>query len=302
MIRVTQIGEFIRHRSGPTQEVGGGCLTSDRNRHGHGLDSSKSGTKSPAAAHASSRPRHTLRERLRSRGTSDLARNTHVPRLRHGSSARLAEGTSAMMWTGRPGGWCRCTLSAVRLRSRRWVIRGLSWTHLAVHRVTDGRVPGSVAGMPVLLLTTTGRRSGKARTTPLTFFRDGSELVVIASNGGASAVPLFGSGASKPSTRGVCAKPLVVRDAPTVRFMFAPNVELCRTWVPFPLDEPPHSVAPGTAECDGRLRRADPGRVKPCESRRRRRRSRGSCSRSVWSAGSSLGRTRTPGRGRRGGQ
>jgi deazaflavin-dependent oxidoreductase (nitroreductase family) len=39
--------------------------------------------------------------------------------------------------------------------------------------------------MPVLLLTTTGRRSGKARTTPLTFFRDGTDLVVIASNGGA---------------------------------------------------------------------------------------------------------------------
>ena len=44
------------------------------------------------------------------------------------------------------------------------------------------------------------------------------------------------------------------------------------------------------------------GRVKPCGSRRRRRRSRGSCSRSAWSAGSSPGRTRTPGRGRRGGR
>jgi deazaflavin-dependent oxidoreductase (nitroreductase family) len=43
--------------------------------------------------------------------------------------------------------------------------------------------------MPVLLLTTTGRRSGKARTTPLTFFRDGRDLVVIASNGGADRAP-----------------------------------------------------------------------------------------------------------------
>jgi F420H(2)-dependent quinone reductase len=33
--------------------------------------------------------------------------------------------------------------------------------------------------MPVLLLTTTGRRSGKARTTPLTFFRDEADLVVM---------------------------------------------------------------------------------------------------------------------------
>ena len=54
----------------------------------------------------------------------------------------------------------------------------------------------------------------------------------------------------------------------------------------------------------GRGRRAQRGYglVKPYGSRRHRRRSRGSCSRSVWSAGSSPGRTRTPGRGRRGGQ
>lgn len=45
--------------------------------------------------------------------------------------------------------------------------------------------------MPVLLLTTTGRRSGKPRTTPLTFFRDGADLVVIASNGGSDSAPLW---------------------------------------------------------------------------------------------------------------
>jgi deazaflavin-dependent oxidoreductase (nitroreductase family) len=43
--------------------------------------------------------------------------------------------------------------------------------------------------MPVLLLTTVGRRSGKARTTPLTFLPDGPDLVVIASNGGADRPP-----------------------------------------------------------------------------------------------------------------
>ena len=80
-------------------------------------------------------------------------------------------------------------VSAVRLR--RWAIRCLGKAHLAVHRVTRGRVLGSVAGMPVLLLTTTGRRSGKARTTPLTFFRDGTDLVVIASNGGADRPPAW---------------------------------------------------------------------------------------------------------------
>ncbi|HEX7625643.1 MAG TPA: nitroreductase family deazaflavin-dependent oxidoreductase [Gaiellaceae bacterium] len=65
----------------------------------------------------------------------------------------------------------------------------MSKTHLLVQRVSRGRLLGHVAGMPVLLLTTTGRRSGKPRTTPLTFFREGSDLVVIASNGGADRAP-----------------------------------------------------------------------------------------------------------------
>ena len=80
-------------------------------------------------------------------------------------------------------------VSAVRRTLRRRAIRALSKAHLAAYRVSRGRVLGSVAGMPVLLLTTTGRRSGKARTTPLTFFRDGADLVVIASNGGADRPP-----------------------------------------------------------------------------------------------------------------
>lgn len=79
--------------------------------------------------------------------------------------------------------------SVFRSRLRRWTIRGLSRAHLAVYRVSRGRVLGTVAGLPVLLLTTTGRRSGKPRTTPLTFFRDGTDFVVIASNGGADRPP-----------------------------------------------------------------------------------------------------------------
>lgn len=65
----------------------------------------------------------------------------------------------------------------------------MSKTHLGLQRLSRGRLLGRVAGMPVLLLTTTGRRSGKDRTTPLTFFRDGADLVVIASNGGADRPP-----------------------------------------------------------------------------------------------------------------
>jgi len=79
--------------------------------------------------------------------------------------------------------------SRLRVCLRRAAITALSRTHLALYRASRGRLLGSVAGMPVLLLTTTGRRSRKPRTTPLTFFRDGEDLVVIGSNGGADRAP-----------------------------------------------------------------------------------------------------------------
>ena len=44
---------------------------------------------------------------------------------------------------------------------------------------------------PVLLLTTTGRKSGKPRTTPLLYARAGDGYVLIASKGGAEHDPLW---------------------------------------------------------------------------------------------------------------
>ena len=64
-------------------------------------------------------------------------------------------------------------------------------SHRAVYRLTRGRLLGRVAGMPVLLLTTTGRRSGRARTTPLTYFELGADLVIVASNGGEDRPPAW---------------------------------------------------------------------------------------------------------------
>ena len=53
-----------------------------------------------------------------------------------------------------------------------------------LYRATHGKLGGRMGGAPVLLLTTTGRKSGKARTTPLLFLRDGTQLIVVASKGG----------------------------------------------------------------------------------------------------------------------
>lgn len=44
-------------------------------------------------------------------------------------------------------------------------------------------------GADLLYLTTTGRKSGKARTTPLLYLRDGQRWLVVASNGGADWEP-----------------------------------------------------------------------------------------------------------------
>jgi deazaflavin-dependent oxidoreductase (nitroreductase family) len=58
-----------------------------------------------------------------------------------------------------------------------------------VHRllvsVTGGRIGWSVSGMPTIELTTTGRRSGRPRTTMLTSpYQEGSTIIVVASRGG----------------------------------------------------------------------------------------------------------------------
>ena len=52
-------------------------------------------------------------------------------------------------------------------------------------------VEGLFKGAPVLLLTTTGSRSGKARVTPLTYTRDGNRYVVLASKLGAPEHPAW---------------------------------------------------------------------------------------------------------------
>ncbi|HXR11958.1 MAG TPA: nitroreductase/quinone reductase family protein, partial [Gaiellaceae bacterium] len=60
----------------------------------------------------------------------------------------------------------------------------MSALHTAVYRAGGGRIGGTIAGVPVLLLSTTGRKSGKRRVTPLLFLRDGGDIIVVGSNGG----------------------------------------------------------------------------------------------------------------------
>ena len=56
-------------------------------------------------------------------------------------------------------------------------------------RTNGGKVTGQFAGRPLLLLTSTGAKSGRAYTTPLVYTKDGERLVIIASKGGAPTNP-----------------------------------------------------------------------------------------------------------------
>jgi deazaflavin-dependent oxidoreductase (nitroreductase family) len=71
---------------------------------------------------------------------------------------------------------------------RKWRFRtGLrlaSALHRTLYRLSRGRAANSVWHLSILLLTTTGRKSGTPRTTPLCYFTDGDDLIVVASNGG----------------------------------------------------------------------------------------------------------------------
>jgi len=71
------------------------------------------------------------------------------------------------------------------------VQRLLTKTHTIAYRLTGGRIGGTLRGMPMLLLTTWGRRTGKLRTTPLLYLPVDTVFVLVASNGGAAQHPTW---------------------------------------------------------------------------------------------------------------
>jgi deazaflavin-dependent oxidoreductase (nitroreductase family) len=58
-------------------------------------------------------------------------------------------------------------------------------------RSNGGRVTGTFANSPLLLLTSRGAKSGQTHTTPLVYTRDGDAYVILASKGGAPTNPAW---------------------------------------------------------------------------------------------------------------
>ncbi|MCA9528865.1 MAG: nitroreductase family deazaflavin-dependent oxidoreductase [Myxococcales bacterium] len=73
-----------------------------------------------------------------------------------------------------------------RLRAR--ALKATFRAHAAIYERSDGRV-GAWLGLPTLLLSVTGRKSGRTYSTPLVYFRDGDRYVVVGSDGGARRDP-----------------------------------------------------------------------------------------------------------------
>jgi deazaflavin-dependent oxidoreductase (nitroreductase family) len=58
-------------------------------------------------------------------------------------------------------------------------------------RANDGKVGGGFGGAPMVLLTTTGAKSGKRRTTPLVYLSEGDRMFIFASFAGAPTNPAW---------------------------------------------------------------------------------------------------------------
>jgi deazaflavin-dependent oxidoreductase (nitroreductase family) len=63
--------------------------------------------------------------------------------------------------------------------------------NVPLYRLSGGRLGARIGKAPVLLLITTGRKSGQKRTAPLVYLPDGERMIVIGSNAGNERAPAW---------------------------------------------------------------------------------------------------------------
>ncbi|OBK10203.1 nitroreductase family deazaflavin-dependent oxidoreductase [Mycobacterium asiaticum] len=84
--------------------------------------------------------------------------------------------------------------SPPRFLNSPWVDVFIKWmarANTSIYRLSNGKLGGTIKRAPVALLTTTGRRSGEPRVSPLIYVRDGDRVVLVASRGGSNKHPLW---------------------------------------------------------------------------------------------------------------
>ena len=105
-------------------------------------------------------------------------------------------------------------------------IRLLMVTNVFLYRLTGGRLGSRMGGQNVLLLHTTGRKSGKAYTTPTNYYRDGNNYLVVASNWGKEQHPAWFYNLMQQQTATIQVKDKLIRVHPSQ----AAAAEFDRLW------------------------------------------------------------------------
>lgn len=72
---------------------------------------------------------------------------------------------------------------------RQWMSKRFIQFHIFIYRHSGGKIMGYVWNMPILLLTTVGRKTGKQRVIPLMYLQDAENYVITASNYGKDDYP-----------------------------------------------------------------------------------------------------------------
>jgi F420H(2)-dependent quinone reductase len=71
------------------------------------------------------------------------------------------------------------------------LVRRFGALHRLLYALSEGRWFAQWSGVPVMILETVGRRSGRCRQTPVCYLPDRDNLVVVPANGGAKRVPAW---------------------------------------------------------------------------------------------------------------
>jgi deazaflavin-dependent oxidoreductase (nitroreductase family) len=115
----------------------------------------------------------------------------------------------------------------------------MMWTlHKAAYKITGGKVGGRMNSMPVLLMTTTGRKSGEPREVALTYVPAGRNMAVIGSNVGEDRDPAWVLNLRANPVAGVRVK----KEAMKVVAREAEGDERARLWAEAVEKDPSYSV------------------------------------------------------------
>lgn len=71
------------------------------------------------------------------------------------------------------------------------IARVITRCNIWMLKISGGRLGNSFLGVPIMMMTTIGRKSGKPRTLPIYYLQDGERIVLVASNGGLPSDPVW---------------------------------------------------------------------------------------------------------------